>query len=277
MESGKPTFKELERSGWEARAEIYDARFGALTAQAAESLLDAVGAQPGLKLLDVATGTGAIAGAAAARGLVVTGIDFAPAMVALAAARQSAATFLVGDAELLPFAGATFDAVTCGFGLLHLARPDDALAQALHVLRPGGRFAFSVWCDPSSSKFHALVLEAVARHGDPAVELPPAPPPFRFSDHAECRRAMEAQGFIDVDVRVVPLVLAIPAEALLSYVMQGTVRMALLVEAQSPDARAALERAIVEGGEQYRAGDGLVIPTPAVIASGRKPVGTNVR
>jgi ubiquinone/menaquinone biosynthesis C-methylase UbiE len=276
MGSGKATFKDLEREGWEARAEIYDARLGALTAQAAATLLDAVAARRGLNLLDVATGTGAIAGAAAARGLAATGVDFAPSMVALAARRRPDATFLVGDAEMLPFANATFDAVTCGFGLLHLARPDDALAQAFRVLRPGGRFAFSVWCDPSSSKFHALVLEAVARHGNPAAALPPAPPPFRFSDHAECRRVMQAQGFVDVDVRVVPLVLTIPADALLSYVVQGTVRMALLIEAQSPDARGAIERAIVEAGEQYRAGDGLVIPMPAVIASGRKPLGTNL-
>jgi SAM-dependent methyltransferase len=271
MPTVQATFKDLERTGWETRAGFYDDRFGALTARTAEPLLDAIGARPGLTLLDVATGTGAIAGAAAARGLSVTGIDFAPSMVALAAARRPAATFLVGDAENLPFANATFDLVTCAFGLLHLERPDEAIAQAWRVLRQGGRFGFTVWCDPSHSKFHALVLEAIAQHGDPAVSLPPAPPPFRFSDHAECRRTLQANGFIDAEVRVVPLVLEIAADTLLAFIAQGTVRMAMLLDAQPVEKRAAIERAIVAGGESYRDGDRLFFPLPAVMATARKP------
>jgi SAM-dependent methyltransferase len=80
------TFKELEVAGWRepGRGDAYDAVVGRVTARLAEPLLDAAGVHAGTSLLDVATGTGHVAGAAAARGARAVGVDISEAMLARA-------------------------------------------------------------------------------------------------------------------------------------------------------------------------------------------------
>jgi SAM-dependent methyltransferase len=265
------SFKDLERAGWNSKARGYDELTGTITAQAIDPLLESVGAKPGMRLLDVACGTGLLAAAAAERGLKVTGVDFARSMVAEAKRKHKNVEFHVGDAETLAFDNGTFDVVTCLFGLLHLADPDAAIAQAFRVLKPGGRFAFTVWCDPDKAKFFEIVLNAIKSHGTLDVPLPPAPPLFRFSDHEEARRSLEAQGFIDVRAADLPIVLATTSQGLLDFIRQGTVRMSMVLDRQSPAAKDAIHRAIIERAEPYRVGVGLRIPNPAVLASGVKP------
>ena len=137
-----PSFKELERHGWGAKAGDYDAFAGQITIGAVDPLLDATSVGAGTRLLDVASGPGYVAAGAAARGAQAIGVDFAANMVAEARHRFPGIDFREGDAENLTFDAGSFDAVTCGFGLLHIADPDKAIAEACRVLRPGGR------CDP---------------------------------------------------------------------------------------------------------------------------------
>lgn len=101
---------------------------------------------PGIKVLDVCSGTGDLALAMSKRGAQVTGVDFSEPMLAVAA-RRSAAThggprigFVQADAQNLPFADNSFDVVTIGYGLRNLADLDRGLAELLRVLRPEGRF-----------------------------------------------------------------------------------------------------------------------------------------
>src|SRR3954470_8745883 len=79
-------FREFELRGWsdEHTANDYLDTFGLVTAQAIPALLEAVGAGPGVRLLDVATGPGYVANAAAEKGAIVTGIDFSPSMLEIA-------------------------------------------------------------------------------------------------------------------------------------------------------------------------------------------------
>ena len=151
----------------------------------------------GTRLLDVATGPGYVAEAAfSLRRARVTGCDFSEAMLDLARARLGDGgrgplatdganlSLEPGDAEALPYADGAFDAVTCGYGILHLGEPDKFLLEALRCLRPGGRLAFSVWAAPPATEAFALLLGAVSAAGDPSVPLPPGPPFFRFADEA---------------------------------------------------------------------------------------------
>ena len=100
------TFRELEHQGWHAKAESYDALAGRITELAAAPLLDAIGVNPGISLLDVASGPGYIAAAAAARGARVVGVDFAAGMVETARRRYPTIDFREGDAENLAFPNA---------------------------------------------------------------------------------------------------------------------------------------------------------------------------
>ena len=75
-------FRGFELAGWQRAAEHYPNAFGALTAQAVASVLDAVQVERGVRLLDVASGPGYLAGAAAEQGALVNGVDFSSAMVA---------------------------------------------------------------------------------------------------------------------------------------------------------------------------------------------------
>jgi SAM-dependent methyltransferase len=109
----------FERKGHDALATSYQAFFAAVTALATIPLLDAVRLHPGTRLLDVATGPGALAAEAASRGARAVGIDLSPQMVELARQLYPAIDFHEADVEHLPFPDDTFDAVVCAFGLGH--------------------------------------------------------------------------------------------------------------------------------------------------------------
>ena len=264
-------FQQFEHAGWQRAAEHYTGAFGALTMQTADALLDAVGAGPGVRLLDVATGPGFIAGAAAARGATVVGLDFSPAMIAEAQQRHSDVVFREGDAEALPFEDDSVDAVVMNFGLLHLARPEAALAEAHRVLRPGGRYGFTVWAPPDQAVGFGMVLRAIETFGKTDVPLPAGPPFFRFGDAGECRRTLEDAGFSDVEVKLLPLKWRlVSAEAVLDALSRGGVRTAALLRAQSPDALGSIRTAVRRAVETYAQNVGFVVPMPAVLASATK-------
>ncbi len=263
-------FHDFEQRGWERAADYYGDAFGALTSQTIPSLLRAAGVGPGTRVLDVASGPGYVAAAAADRGAAVVGVDFSSEMVALARRRYASLEFVTGDAEALAFPDRSFDAVVINFGVLHLAQPDAAIAEARRVLRPGGRCAFTVWATPDLSIGFAIVLKAIETHGRMDVQLPAGPPFFRFSDPAEASRSMRAAGFADPVVETVPLVWRLPSgDALFEAFLHGAVRTAALLRGQTPDALDAIKRAIAKGAEAYRKGDAVELPMAAVLTSGR--------
>jgi O-methyltransferase / aklanonic acid methyltransferase len=115
-------------------------------------LVDLIGVNPGQRVLDIATGRGAVllpaAERAGASGEVV-GIDFAESMLEATSAeiarRRLSARVLQMDAEQLDFPDASFDRVFCGFGVMFLPAQDEAVAGFRRVLKPGGRVGISTW------------------------------------------------------------------------------------------------------------------------------------
>ncbi len=265
-------FRDFEQAGWQTAAGRYADTFGPLTIQAIGPLLDAVGTAPDVRLLDVATGPGYVAGAAAERGAHATGVDFSPVMVAEARRRYPRVAFREGEADCLPFPEETFGAVTINFGLLHFARPEQALAEARRVLRPGGRVGFTVWALPDDAVGFGIVLRAVGAHGNPDVPLPPGPPFFHYSDPAVSRGALEALGFGAVAVYRVPQRWQLPSPAVFFDAMRhGTVRTRALLAAQTPAALEAIAAAVHDALAAYTGQDGLTLPMPALLATGVKP------
>ena len=133
--------------GWQR----WDAQMVAATRPSSDALLAAVGIAPGMQVLDVASGAGEpalrIAALVGPRGRV-TASDVNPAMLAAVeekARREGVANiaFRQADAADLPFADASFDAITCRMGIMFFAR-GTAAAELRRVLRPGGRAGFVV-------------------------------------------------------------------------------------------------------------------------------------
>lgn len=261
-------FKNFERAGWENVVAEYASGFGDLTMQSIDALLDAVAAGPGVRLLDVASGPGYVAAAAAARGAVATGVDFSAPMVAEAAKRYPQIAFRHGDAEALPFGDHSFDAVTMNFGLLHLAHPDRALAEAQRVLRAGGRFAFTVWAKPEETAGFGITLGAIQTHGTFSVPLPEGPPFFRFSDWAESARALKAAGFIAPEFKKIPQTWRLASvDALFDVMRTATVRTAGLLGHQTPEALTSIRVMMGNACGLYQKNGVVELPMPAVLAA----------
>jgi SAM-dependent methyltransferase len=264
-------FRDFEHDGWQTVATAYQDVFAPLVAQSIDALLDGAGVRRGVKVLDVATGPGHVAAAAASREAVVTGIDFSSKMVSLARARHPNVEFVDGDAENLPFDDGSFEAVVMGFGLLHLGRPDLALREAYRVLRSGGRLGLSVWAPPSRAVGFGILLDAIEAHGEKEAPLLSGPSFFRFSDPVECARSLENAGFVRPTFVTVPQVwrLATPEE-LFEALCHATVRTAALIRAQGPSALGAVRAAVDAGARRHLGPHGVDLPMPAIVASGLK-------
>jgi SAM-dependent methyltransferase len=118
-------------------------------ADQAEDFVKRLDLKPGMKVLDVACGTGNSAIPAARTGADVTGVDIAPNLVEKA--RENAkregltAKFDEGDAEALPYADGSFDVVMTMFGAMFAPRPDLVAAEFKRVCRPGGLIVMANW------------------------------------------------------------------------------------------------------------------------------------
>ena len=114
-----------------------------------ETLCEALDLRAGQKVLDVAVGNGNVTLAAARRWCEVVSTDYVPALLERgrerAAAERLAIEFREADAEALPFADASFDAVVSTFGVMFTADQDKAAAELVRVCKPGGKIGLANW------------------------------------------------------------------------------------------------------------------------------------
>jgi SAM-dependent methyltransferase len=135
-----------------------------------ELLCEAVGVRPGQRILDVATGNGNAALAAARRGCDVIGIDYVPELLARgrehAAAERLPVAFHEGDAENIPYPDASFDAVLSTFGVMFTPDQERAASELIRVTRPGGKIGLVNW---TPGGFIGQVFRTIGGY------IPPAP------------------------------------------------------------------------------------------------------
>jgi demethylmenaquinone methyltransferase / 2-methoxy-6-polyprenyl-1,4-benzoquinol methylase len=165
--------------------------------------------QPGDRVLDACCGTGDLAVAAEREGGRVTGLDFSGEMLVRARRKSATIEWLQGDLLSLPFADASFDAATVGFGIRNVGDLELGLRELRRVLRPEGRLAileitqprglmrsfFSLWFDRI-----VPLLGKVLPGGDAYTYLPASV--RRFPDAEALVSTLERNGFGDVRFRL---------------------------------------------------------------------------
>lgn len=259
----------MERSGWSdaTRAAGYIELFASAADQTIESLLDAVGAKPNLKALDLCCGQGNVSKALISRGCQVVGVDFSPAMLAFARDRAPRATFIEADAQDLPFEEGEFDIVISNFGICHVPDQPCALAEVRRVLVPHGRFAMTVWCGPDASPCLDVVYGTVKAHGSVDVSLPPGPDFHQFAKREIAEKLLSEAGFVNVDLTIVDCAWDFKTPGGLSEVVEkGTVRAAFLLANQPSQNLTAIRSALAQAVQsRFAQGDHWCVPIPAAL------------
>lgn len=265
-------FRQFERDAHDRLAESYHSFFVPITERAAEPLLDAANVRDGMRVLDVASGSGIVAAHAAARGAAVTGVDISPRMVSLAAELNSCCTFREASVESLPFDDESFDAVVCAFGIGHFPQAEAAMAECARVLVSGGHLAFAWWDAPVRNRLHGVLLEAVQKaDAKPPPDLPAGPPMFRYSENSEFAALLASVGFRQVTVAPHAFNYRVAsAEALWNGVMGSLARTSALLAAQAPDTQHRIRSTFDSLLKAYWGPEGIDLPLAFKIASGVK-------
>jgi SAM-dependent methyltransferase len=265
-------FAAAEKSGWsdDGRADAYIALFAPAADQLIPPLVAAVTGAG--SVLDLCCGHGNATRHLVDAGMEVTGLDFSPAMLDRARRHVPEADFVEGDAADLPFADDRFDAVVCNVGFGHLPDPAAALAEIARVLRPGGVAALTSWREAEVSPTFQVFFGAMKAHGDP-TRAPPAPDFHLFSRRSAATEVLAAAGFdapvfADLDAA---FELSDPGH-FPDIFETATVRAAMLLQAQDPDARTAIRNAMTgQVREVFGAGAGTWrVPFPATMVSARR-------
>jgi ubiquinone/menaquinone biosynthesis C-methylase UbiE len=187
---------------------LYDRYLGPLIFEPyALDVAERVAATGATRILETAAGTGIVSRAMARRlpeaSILATDLNQPMLDHAVSQTRSGNVTYGQADAQSLPFEDDSFDAVVCQFGVMFFPDKPAAFAAARRVLKPGGRFFFSVWDRIEENDFVHLALETLAR-------LYPANPPrfmartpHGFHDKTVIERLVREAGFSQIEIETV--------------------------------------------------------------------------
>jgi SAM-dependent methyltransferase len=260
----------------------WHAKIAAFTRGATDAILEEAQLRPGMRVLDLASGVGdpalSIAAAVGPSGRV-TASDMGPGMISLAeelARKKGLANieFREANAESLPFADASYDVLTCRFGIMFFPDLAKALGECFRVLKPGGRVAFVAW-GKKEQPFFAATAGILLKH----VPVPPPPPDpdapniTMFGQSNRMRHALEAAGFIHVheEARVVPGTWPGPLEEFWEQFTEVAAPFRPLIEQLTPQKKAEAVAEILAGLRKFWNGKELTLPLEIVIGTGTRP------
>jgi SAM-dependent methyltransferase len=242
-----------------------------------EALLQSARLAPGMRVLDLACGTGDPAIEIAHRVRpdgTVTATDLSPQMVDACRLNASAAgvtnmDFATADAEGLRFSSASFDRVTSRLGAMYFVDIQRALAEIKRVLVPGGIVALQVWGSPEESPYFMNAVGPFARRLSPPAPPADAPTPLRFAPPGKLADALASAGFhaIREDRRSLVLPWPGPPRELWEHLYDIAVPLRPLFDGLTGAERSAAIDESIAGYAAYYDGTSVNVPASIVTVS----------
>jgi ubiquinone/menaquinone biosynthesis C-methylase UbiE len=263
---------ETMASGWERRRAYIES----VSAPVTEWLVQALDAQPGDVVLELAAGPGDVGFAAAPTlgedGRLIS-TDFSPEMVEVARRRAAELGLTnvehrVLDAQDIDLDDDSVDRVLCRFGYMLMVDPAAALAETRRVLRPGGRLVLAVWREPQRNPWVAIAGRVLTELGLVPPPDPNAPSMFAMASDERMRELLEGAGFAVERLEDVPVTFRYDTVA--EYVASARDTGGAFArgwDAASEDQRLELTAALGEAFAPFAIDGGYALPGVAFCAA----------
>jgi SAM-dependent methyltransferase len=275
--------KELQLQSWTGVAagwKKHDTSFTKSAAGVSDKMLDAARVGPGMRVLDIASGVGEPALAAAQRvgpGGFVLGTDFVEPMLAFAREKAAAAglrnvEFRCVDGEKLDDAPDSFDAVTCRWGIIFMPDAGACLRNAHQVLRPGGRLSVACWAGPELNPWAAVAAGILMRLAGVPKPPPGAPGVFAYADPTRLQSALADAGFknIAIDSVDVPMIDFDTFEEYWTWAGEFVGPVASMLNKLTPEQKVTAEAEVRAAVAKLSPGGRTVLGGTTWVASGDK-------
>ncbi|MGO9084946.1 MAG: class I SAM-dependent methyltransferase [Candidatus Sulfotelmatobacter sp.] len=260
-------------------SEKWKAKSAAMGQPVTDALVEYAQPVPGMRVLDLASGTGEPAISLASRVGPeghVTALDLSPDLLEIAAQRAQARglNHLVtqqADAHHLPFPADSFDLATSRFGVMFFRDPQLALREVFRVLRPEARACFLAW-GPFDQPYWQSMMGVVHRHVGGLLLQPGGPDPFRFAEPGSLSAVLRSAGFrhVDEETRTLPWTWPGPVEEVWEQAQAVAVPFRPMLERVPQERWPQIHAAVHAAVRRYSDGEKIAFGATVVLASGKK-------
>lgn len=252
---------------WAAHAD----RFDRSVARYQPRFMAAAAIRPGSTVLDIGCGAGETTRAAARVASSALGIDLSAEMLAVARSRSADlpnVSYVQGDAQVHPFAGASFDRAISRMGSMFFGDPGRAFTAIARALRPGSKLTLLTWQEPARNGWVGAFGRALT--GAPVPVPPPdRPGPYSLSDPSVVRAVLTQAGFDQIGVTGVsePMVFGRDVEDAFEFV---TGMVGWMLEGRDEGERRAAESRLRATLADHLTADGVAFPSAGWIVTARR-------
>jgi SAM-dependent methyltransferase len=260
-------------------SEKWKAKSAAMGRDVTDALVEYAQPKLGMKVLDLASGTGEPAISLAARvGSEghVSALDLSSELLAIATERaqqRGLTNFSTqqADAQQLPFSDQSFDLVTSRFGVMFFQDCEKAFREVHHVLKPGARACFLAW-GPFKQPYWSSMIGVVLKHvGGPAI-VPGGPDPFKFAEPGSLSSMLRKAGFgnVEEETKTLPWTWPGTAEEVWEQAQAVATPFLPLLQRIREEKRDEINHAVIAEIQQYTDGDRIKFGAVVVLASGMR-------